>query len=1108
MTSEPEAPRIPGYRIEGVLGRGATGVVYRARQVSVDRVVALKVLHKELVGARRAEQRLQREARTTARLAHPNIISAIDMGEVGGVWWYAMELVDGVSLQDRIKEGALSEREALRLFIPLAEALQHAFERGVVHRDIKPGNILVERAGRARLVDLGLAVADDDPLLTKSGGTLGTPHYISPEQARDPRSADVQSDLWSFGATLYHAVCGRPPFEGESVAEILSAVLYARIADPLQHAPYLSRGFALVLRKCLTRDRANRYATPAELLADLERVRERRAPNVSRSRLDPVLHDWRPARRPAIAVGIGLAAVALAWTAVATLGKDSKTYATSAGAPASPDPVDAFEKAVDGPIERVAGALAGAALLETSNGVPPASRARFEAARGKLERRVQDEVEAFERDADARFESALAERDFLACERELAGGFAAGLAARLGPARLPDPIRDAFETWVRGRSSRLGEERDSVLARLGPALDAHVQGKVLPAVDDLVAHGDWRSARDLLTFDPAKCAADAGVSLQGLADADVARATESVRTALAERRKKLDESWEKLDADLVDWVARHVETLRGALVDRTQRDAALRLRSDWERELASRGLSSDRMPIGVARRANEEVAHGEQTLAEVERKVADEDAHLRLSELETAAAPLWRERRYGEIAKLYEDAAAEPWSTSFKDRVESPATEARRLDGLLRRAVEGIRKKNGDSVTLQLGTLRFTGKLIATPDPLEHGIRMRPEQGQELAFVLSGPAVPPATLLPGPAIEALAGLSSLESAAASDRVLAALFRSREAEPGNPDAARAARSALDSGALAPDDPLLGEIGKRIASALAGGDAPETQRHALALQSLRLLRSETGGRDKKLKRIEDLLKQFGDDLHPDELAQVRSLRAELTLDATPSKMEDFLEAFRLPQEKIDLVTSPKSRAMLHFDFGAGPAGAFERGDWLADGKGWIAPQAARTDAEMLAASAPTLALRDPLRIQTETLELLLRFEQPADTAPDLLLVSAAGVQIALVGTRNPRCFVKASDPGTAVARSRAGDGQPFDGLDRDATYELSISLNRTVSARIDLRKVGVGKSAVDGKWKRIASPLLTSARGDDRDLTLSIRSCETVRILSINVAAARR
>src|SRR5688500_9147538 len=142
MSSQPfkqraELPQIPGYRIEGIVGKGATGIVYRARQVSVNRVVALKVLPRELVGAKSAEMRLQREARTPARLAHPNIISAIDMGEIAGMWWYAMELVDGVSLAERLRDGALSEREALRLFIPLCDALEHAFERGVVHRDIK-----------------------------------------------------------------------------------------------------------------------------------------------------------------------------------------------------------------------------------------------------------------------------------------------------------------------------------------------------------------------------------------------------------------------------------------------------------------------------------------------------------------------------------------------------------------------------------------------------------------------------------------------------------------------------------------------------------------------------------------------------------------------------------------------------------------------------------------------------------------------------------------------------------------------------------------------------------------------------------------------------------
>ena len=128
----------------------------------------------QLAAKPRTIQRLQREARTTARLAHPNIVSAIDMGETGGDWWYAMELVEGPSLALVLRqEGRLREREALRYFIPLCEAIEHLWEHGVVHRDIKPGYILIDRTCGARLADLGLAFADDDPAVTQGGGTLG-----------------------------------------------------------------------------------------------------------------------------------------------------------------------------------------------------------------------------------------------------------------------------------------------------------------------------------------------------------------------------------------------------------------------------------------------------------------------------------------------------------------------------------------------------------------------------------------------------------------------------------------------------------------------------------------------------------------------------------------------------------------------------------------------------------------------------------------------------------------------------------------------------------------------------------------------------------------------
>src|SRR6185436_5313535 len=303
-------PSIPGYELQGFIGRGSSGAVYRARQLAVDREVAIKILHPHLARESRVVRRLQREARTTARLAHPHIVSAVDMGETDGRWWYAMELVDGPSLAQRLRsEGRVREREALRLFIPLCEALEHLWEHGVVHRDINPGNILIDKAGGARLADLGLAVAEDDPSITGTGGTLGTTHYISPEQAVDPRKADVKSDIWSFGATLYHAMCGRPPFNGESAAEVLSGVLYSPIQDPEELEPTLSSRLALVLRKCLTRDPVRRYQNPHELLLDLERVRERRAPKIQRSRLDPVHRKSDQAKRVALAATAGLVVV-------------------------------------------------------------------------------------------------------------------------------------------------------------------------------------------------------------------------------------------------------------------------------------------------------------------------------------------------------------------------------------------------------------------------------------------------------------------------------------------------------------------------------------------------------------------------------------------------------------------------------------------------------------------------------------------------------------------------------------------------------------------------------------------------------------------------------
>ena len=498
-------PKIPGYRIEKAIGRGATGIVFRARQLAVDRPVALKILHPELVGTKRAVRRLQREARTAARLAHPSIISAIDMGEQDGQWWYAMELVEGTPLSRRLREGPLSEREALRVFTPLCEALQHACEAGVVHRDIKPANILIDERGRARLVDLGLAFAEDDPMMTSGGGTLGTPHYISPEQARDPSTADTRSDIWSLGATLFHALCGRPPFEGDSVAEILSGVLYQRIPDPRRLRPGLSRGMVLVLRKCLNQDPARRYQEPQELLRDLERLRERRSVQVRASSLDPVEGQRSLIVLAGIAVAVGLLAVGATWIVVAPPWRDTGSAPQSLGGPRNFPRIEAalrnFEEGGD---------LARPTLAELEQlrvGLQPhedVARQRIEAAQVLVLESLGRSLERMMSDYDTRQRALFAEQDFAGLERLLTTELRERLFTTTGfdsVEQLPTQLEGRISAWRTPLAQRTAELRRAALLSARACLRRHLgtRGLGLQAeLDSLRSAGLWRDAQMLL----------------------------------------------------------------------------------------------------------------------------------------------------------------------------------------------------------------------------------------------------------------------------------------------------------------------------------------------------------------------------------------------------------------------------------------------------------------------------------------------------------------------------------------------------------------------------------------------------------------------------------
>jgi len=216
-----------GYRIEGLLGLGGMGQVYRATQLSMNRQVALKVLSPRYTENTRFRERFLREARAAGRLAHPNLIAVHDVGETEGSLYFSMELVEGQTTRDRLEElpdNRFPDDTIFAIAAQALDALRYAHSHGVIHRDVKPDNLMITATDTVKLADLGLARCDQDAeedFTTKTGTMMGTPFYMPPEQGRDAHRADQRADLYSLGASLFHLACGRVPFEGETAVAIL-----------------------------------------------------------------------------------------------------------------------------------------------------------------------------------------------------------------------------------------------------------------------------------------------------------------------------------------------------------------------------------------------------------------------------------------------------------------------------------------------------------------------------------------------------------------------------------------------------------------------------------------------------------------------------------------------------------------------------------------------------------------------------------------------------------------------------------------------------------------------------------------------------------------------
>ncbi|MFH1024330.1 MAG: protein kinase, partial [Planctomycetota bacterium] len=272
---------IEGFELIRKLGGGGMGVTYLARQSSLNRLVALKVLRKSLARDQSFVGRFQREARLAGNLDHVNIVGVHDAGESGGFHYLVMEYVEGKSLQAMLDEsGAMEEGFALHLAMQVARALDFAHNKaGIIHRDVKPDNILVTKEGIAKLCDFGLArSAEAETRMTQTGVMMGTPHYVSPEQARGEKDVDIRSDIYSLGAMLYHLVTGRTPFQGSSAAVVMTKHLTEQVPWPADVNPAVSENCCRLVERMMAKAREDRYQDPAELLRNMERVIDGKAP--------------------------------------------------------------------------------------------------------------------------------------------------------------------------------------------------------------------------------------------------------------------------------------------------------------------------------------------------------------------------------------------------------------------------------------------------------------------------------------------------------------------------------------------------------------------------------------------------------------------------------------------------------------------------------------------------------------------------------------------------------------------------------------------------------------------------------------------------------------
>ncbi|MCB9912467.1 MAG: serine/threonine protein kinase [Planctomycetes bacterium] len=887
-----DLPRIPGYRIEGILGRGTSGVVYSAVQEVIDRAVALKILRGDLAQSTRAVERFRREARTAARLAHPAIIAPIDMGQLpDGRWWYAMELVEGISLAERIDErGPLSERDALRMFLPLADALQHLHEVGVVHRDVKPANILIDPRERALLADLGLAFARDEPSLTGSGGVLGTPHYVSPEQARDSSKVDARSDIWSLGATLYHAVTGRPPFSGNSVAEVFSAVLQDPLVDPRRFAPDLSSSFVLVLRACLTRDLDHRYQEPKDLKADLQRLLERRPPQVNKEGLEPLAHarsmaPWQWGLGLAVVLGLSL----LAWAPwEAGQGKDPRS-----GPREGPlAPLEALESNYrEGrhlPIA-VLDRLAGWPMPETA-----AEAAQVRQRIQTLNIQVLGDMAVFLRglvqEFDPAIELTMKAGSWTEAQRLLEQELPRRLMLGLGRPRLEDlpDVQEVggFRQWYRTQEASLEAERIRRLDQVSREARLWLQDEVDPAVQHALLRNDFQTALDQC---PDRLEAPlerfrgtwTGLPRE-MVDAQLQR---DLLPGLLALRQSVRQAWTVLESQLMAWIEAQEPDLMAKIETNHVEGMDAELQAGFEQRLAVLELDMTEVPEVWAQTVGTAL---DQASLRLRREGQRQRLAVARNEYERDSADgekLLQRRQYGAACQLWQDRLDSPWRVSVFPEMQRELREGQLLQELLHRCGQRLQQLAGSECTLTLHGVPRRGQILVGADVVQDGVTLISNGGRDrdsmaLRHPIDGPEAVEVLVADDVlrfADEFSGDLSDASSQASSDYALArAVFLFHEGFP------REALNALPRG-LAETDPLVDSLHDRILRDLTRGEGLSPEE--LVVDIAALIRDVEGGGQARARwrsEIEALLLE--PDLTPEQRTQLLELQARVAVEGS--------------------------------------------------------------------------------------------------------------------------------------------------------------------------------------------------------------------------------